>query len=162
MKENYYNLEEVKDKFKEYRELKSSELTDDEYDLFCDELMVLPKEVVDRIYNEISFVLLSADPKMGVAGCYVPLKELIEEKKEGIIVLTPFIFACFVHEESGKVIESDNLWNKKVRILHEVAHHILGHEGYKNDKHREEMEKAAKEQVDSWINQWAERPSEKV
>jgi len=154
MKENYYTFEEVKDKFKEYRELKRSDLTDDEYDLFCEELIVLPKEIVDRIYTEIYFVPLSADPKKGIAGCYVPLKELIEEKKEGIIVLTPFIFAYFVHEESGKVIKADNM--NRPRILHEVAHHILGHEGYKGKKDREEMEKAADEQVAKWVKQFCE------
>jgi len=158
MKGNYYNLEEVKDKFKEYRELRESELTDDEYGLFCFELTVLPKEIVDRIYNEIYFVLMSAEPKKGVPACYVPLKELIEEKKEGFIVLTPFIFASFVHKESGKVIEADNfLWNNKARILHEVAHHILGHGGYNGEKSREEMEKAANEQVDKWVTQWAKK-----
>ena len=151
MKKNYYTFEEIKDKFKEYRELKRSDLTNDEYDLFCGELIVLPKEIVDRIYNEIYFVLLSADPKKGIAGCYVPFKELIEEKKEGIIVLTPFIFASFVHE-SGKVIEPDNM--DRPRILHEVAHHILGHDEYKDEKDREKIEKAAEEQVEKWVNQF--------
>ncbi len=151
MKENYYTFEEVKDKFKEYRELKTSDLTDDEYDLFCGELMVLSKEIVDRIYTKICFVPLSADPEKGIAGCYVPLKELIEEKKEGIIVLTPFIFASFVHE-SGKVIEPDNMDRR--RILHEVAHHILGHDEYKDEKDRKEKEKAAEEQADKWVSQF--------
>jgi len=151
MKGNYYKFKEVKDKFKEYRELKRSDLTDDEYDLFCRELMVLPKDVADRIYNEIYFVLLSA--KKGIVGRYVPLKEFIDEKKEGIIVLTPFIFGNFEHE-SGKKIEADNLWNKKARILHEVAHHTLGHAEYKGEKDREKKEKAAKEQVDEWVDKF--------
>jgi len=153
MKGNYYTFEEIKDKFKEYRELKRSDLTDDEYDLFCGEIIVLPKEIADRIYNEIYFVLLSADPKKGIAGCYVPLGELIVEKKEGIIVLTPFIFGYFEHE-SGKKIEADNM--NRPRILHEVAHHILGHEGYKDEKDREEIEKAADEQVEKWIKKFCE------
>ena len=152
MKKNYYTFEEVKDKFKEYRELKRSDLTDDEYDLFCGELMVLPKEIVDRIYNEICFVLLGADPKKGIAGCYVSLKELIDEGREGIIVLTPFIFASFVHEESGKILEPDNMDRR--RILHEVAHHILGHDEYKDEKDRKEKEKAAEEQADEWVNEF--------
>jgi hypothetical protein len=152
MKKNYYTLEEVKDKFKEYRELKRSELTDDEYDLFCDELIVLPKDIVDRIYTEIYFVLLSADPKKGSPACYVPLKELIEEKKQGIIVLTPFIFASFKHE-SGKVIEPDS--TDRPRILHEVAHHILGHDEYNDKKDHNEKEKDAEEQVDKWIKQFS-------
>ena len=151
MKGNYYTFEEIKDKFKEYRELKRSDLTDDEYDLFCGEIIVLPKEIADRIYNEIYFVLLSADPKDGSPACYVPLKELIDEGREGIIVLTPFIFASFVHE-SGKVLEPDNM--SRLRILHEVAHHILGHNGYENEEEHEEVEKAAEEQVEKWINQF--------
>ncbi len=160
MKGNYYTFEEVKKKFKEYRVLRRSEITDDEYDLFCGELMVLPTDVIDRIYNEIYFVPMTADLKKEVIGCYVPLKELIEEKKEGIIVLTPFIFDYFVREESGKVIEADKM--DRPRILHEVAHHILGHEGYNGEEHREEMEKAVIEQVEKWVSKWREKSLEKA
>ena len=151
MKKNYYTFEEVKDKFKEYRELKRSNLTDDEYDLFCGELYVLPKEIVDRIYTEIYFVLLSADQEKGSPACYVPLQELIDEKRKGIIVLTPFIFASYTNE-SGKEIKADNMDRR--RILHEVAHHILGHFGCGNEEECKEIEKAAEEQVAEWENQF--------
>jgi len=152
MKKNYFIFEEVKDKFKEYRELKVSNITDDEYDLFCGELIVLPKEIIDRIYTEIYFVLLSADPKDGSPACYVPLKELIDEGRKGIIVLTPFIFASFVHKKSGKELKADNMDNP--RILHEVAHHYLKHFEYENEEERKEIDEAADEQVEKWVNQF--------
>lgn len=151
MKKNYYTVEEVKDKFKEYRELKRSNLTDDEYNLFCGELHVLPKVTVDKIYTEIYFVLLSADPKKGSPACYVPLQELIDEKRKGIIVLTPFVFDSYTHE-SGEEIKADNMDRR--RILHEVAHHILGHFGCENEEECKEIEKAAEEQVEEWVTQW--------
>jgi hypothetical protein len=154
MKKNYYTFEEIKELFKEYRELKESNITEDEYDLFCEELHVLPKEIVDKVHTEIHFVPMSADPKKVNQACYVQLKKLTDEEKEGIIVLTPFIFASFVHE-SGKVIEPNNI--ARPRILHEVAHHILGHDEYKDEKDREEKEKAADEQVVKWLVQRASR-----
>ena len=155
MKKNYYSFEEIKTKFKNYRELKESDITDEEYDLFCEELQVLPKEIVDKVHTEVQFVFLSADPKKGNPACYVPLKELIDEGKEGIIVLTPFIFASFVHE-SGEEIEPDNMDRR--RILHEVAHHYLEHYEYKGESDRKE--KAAEEQVEKWFVHWALRDNE--
>jgi len=162
MKEPYYTLEEIKEKFKEYRELKKSNLTDDEYEIFCDELMALPKEIVDRIYTEIYFVPLSgADPKKGIAACYVPcLKELVDEGRQGIIFLTPFIFNAFVHE-SGEKILPDN-WDRP-RILHEVAHHYLNHHnGYENEEEREKIEKATNKKVEEWRSEYFEYCTKKM
>ena len=161
MKEPYYTLDEMKDKFKEYREIDKSNITDDEYDLFCDRLLPLPKEIVDKVHTEIYFVLLSADEKKGNPACYVSLlKELADEGRQGIIVLTPFIFASFEHKESGKVIEADNM--DRPPILHEVAHHILEHYEYKDEKDREEKEKAAEKQVDEWVSQFFKYKEEEI
>jgi hypothetical protein len=150
MKINYYSLEEIKTKFKNYRELKESNITDEEYETFCGGIMVLPKEIVDKVQNEIYFVLMSAHPKKGNPACYVNLKKGIDKGKEAIIVLTPFIFAPFVHE-NGKVIEPE-----QVNILHEIAHHVFGHYEYKDQQDCEEKEKAAGEQVEKWVDQWAD------
>lgn len=154
MKKKYYTLDEVKDKFKEYRELKVSDLTEDEYDLFCEELHVLPKEIVDKVHTEIQFVPMSgADPKKGNLACYVSLlKELVDEGRQGIIVLTPFVFASYTHE-SGEEIKADNM--ARPHILHEVAHHYLKHYEYKDEKDREEKEKAAREKVYKWVKQFS-------
>lgn len=157
MKKNYYSFEEIKTKFKNYRELKESNITDEEYDIFCEEIQVLPKEIVDKVQTEVQFVLLSADPKKGNPACYVNLREGIDKEKEAIIVLTPFIFALFF-DEDGKEKEPDNI--ERPRILHEIAHHILGHHVYKDERDRKEKEKAAQEQVEKWFKQWALRDNE--
>jgi len=149
MSKEYYSLEEIKTKFKNYRELKESVITGEEYEMFCGGIMVLPKEIVDRVHKEVQFVLLSAHPKKGNPACYVHLKEVIDDGKEAIIVLTPFIFASFIHENGErKEPEQSN-------IPHEVAHHILAHYEYKDQQDMEEKEKAAQKQVEEWVKRWA-------
>ena len=95
-------------------------------------------------------IYLSADSKKGNPACYVNLREGIDKKKEGIIVLTPFIFALF-YDKNRKEIKPNSI--ERLRILHEVAHHILGHHFYKDEKDREDKEKAAEELVEKWIKQ---------
>jgi hypothetical protein len=152
MVENYYSFEEIKTKFKFYRELKESDITDDEYDIFCEEIQVLPKEIVDRIQTEIKFILLSADPNKGNPACYVNLEEGIDEEKKGIIVLTPYIFGASYYDKDGIKRRLHGI--EKPCILHEVAHHILGHIGYKDQRDLDEKERAAWEQAEKWFKQW--------
>ena len=158
MKKNYYSFEEIKTKFKNYRELKESNITDEEYDIFCDEIQLLPKEIVDKVHIGIKFVLLSANPKNVNPACYVNLKKGIEKEKEGIIVLTPFIFGAPYIDKNGKEIIIDRL--KQPCILHEVAHHILKHYVYKNQKDFEKKEKTAWQKAEKWFKNWASRDSE--
>ena len=154
MKKNYYSFEEIKTKFQSYKDLKESNITEEEYEIFCDEIQVLPKEIIDKVQTEIQFVLLSADFKKGNPACYVNLREGVDKEKEAIIVLTPFVFASFVHK-NGKEIRPN-----KQYILHEIAHHILGHYVYKDERDYEEKEKTAREQVEKWIKQWIFRADE--
>jgi hypothetical protein len=154
MKEKYYSFEEIKTKFKSYRELQESAITDDEYVRFCDEIQVLPREVVDKVQAEIQFVLLSGNPKMVNTACYINLRKGIEPEKIAIIVLTPFIFGVPYKNENGKEIRLDSYENPC--ILHEVAHHIFGHHTYKSQEDFDQKEKAAKEQAEKWVNQWIE------
>lgn len=148
METKYYSFEEIKIKFESYRDLKESVITDEEYDMFCYEIQLLPKEIVDRVCTEIYFVLLSAHPKKGNPACYVNLKEGINKEKEGIIVLTPYIFGAPHIDENGKEIRLDRF--KQPCILHEVAHHILGHYTYIDPKDAEEKEKAAWTLAEEW------------
>jgi len=94
-------------------------------------------------------VLLSADPKEGNPACYLYLREGVEKEKEAIIVLTPFIFAVFA-DKNGKEIGRN-----QGDILHEIAHHILGHYKYE-DQEDKKKEVAVNDQVQEWINQWIE------
>jgi hypothetical protein len=147
MGKNYYSFEEIKTKFKYYKELKESNITEEEYGIFCDELQVLPIEIVDKVENEIQFIPLSTDCKKGNPACYVNLRKGVDKEKEGIIVLTPFIFDIFF-DKNGKEIRLNNC------ILHEIAHHILGHYEYKDQRDVKEKENAAWEQVKKWVKQW--------
>lgn len=148
MVKNYYSFEEIKTKFKSYRELKESTITEGEYDIFCEEIQVLPKEIVDKVHTKIQFVLLSANPKKLNPACYVNLREGADKEKEAIIVLTPFIFAPYF-DKKGREIRID-----KPCISHEIAHHILGHYKYEDQEDFEEKEKAANKQAQEWGNQW--------
>ena len=152
--ENYYNFEEIKTKFKNYKDLKESNITEEEYDIFCDEIQALPKEIVDKVQTEIQFVLLSADPEKGNPACYVDLREGVDKEKEAIIVLTPYIFGAPHIDKNGKQIIIERL--KQPCILHEIAHHILGHIVYKDQRDHEEKEKVAWEQVEKWVYQYAD------
>jgi len=146
--ENYYSLEEIKTKFKSYKELKESSVTEEEYEMFCSEIRMLPKEIVNRAQSEIKFVLMSANHV--ALAYYLNLKEGLNKEKEGIIVLTPFIFGAPYKDKNGNVRIINRLYQHY--ILHEIAHHILGHSPYKDEK--DKKEKAAEKQVKKWHTQW--------
>ena len=150
MKNGYYSFEDIKTKFKSYRELKESTITEEEYDMFCDEILALPKKIVDRAKNEIYFVLLSAARKKLTPACYINLKEM--DRKKGIIVLTPFIFEAPYRDENNKIRKYDRL--NQPCILHEVAHHILRHFRYEDQQDFKEKEKAAWEKAIKWAEQY--------
>lgn len=148
----YYRVEEIKDKFKSYIDIKKSNITPDEYEIFCGHIQYLPKEIVDRVLTEIEFVMLSADPKKGNPACYVNIRKGIEEEKEGIIVLTPYIFGAPYIDENGKERRINS--SEPQCALHEVAHHILGHYKYNSPEDKEDKEKMADAQVKEWIEKW--------
>lgn len=154
MKEKYYNFKEIKAKFRSYRELIESTITDEEYDIFCDEIQVLPKDIVEKIQTEIQFVLLSAVSKKVNPACYINLREGFDKEKEAIIVLTPYIFGAPYIDKNGKERRIYGL--EQLCILHEVAHHILRHSVCKDQRDLEDKEKAAQEQAEKWVRQWHE------
>jgi len=149
MKNEYYSSEDIKTKFKSYRELKESAINDEEYDMFCDEIQALPKEIVDKVETEIQFVLLSAAPIR--PACHIDLKEMVGKK--GIIVLTPFIFGAPYIDIDKKVLKKRAPMDPPC-ILHEVAHHILRHSRYEDQQDYKEKEKAAEEQAKKWSEQY--------
>ena len=153
MKKDHYSFDEIKEKFRIYMDLKESSITEEEYEeYFCDELMVLPKEIVDRIFNDIQFVLLSAERGKGNPACYVNLKRGLDSNKSGIIVLTPHFFGHPYIDKNGNQ-KQVNKWDQQW-LLHEVAHHVLDHDEYKNKEDKDEKEKAADAQVREWLSQF--------
>lgn len=87
-----YTLEEVKQLFKDYRKIEKSEISDNEYILFCDAIHILPKDIVDKVNKEIDFILLSAKPKKANAACFYFLEDEDIKNKKGFIIITPIIF----------------------------------------------------------------------
>ena len=94
----------------------------------------MPKDIVNRIKAEIQFVPLSAEK--GNLACYVNKEDT--EGKEGIIVLTPFLFAPFKDKNGNEIMLCRE---EKPRILREIAHHVFGHHKAGDQKGIEENEK---------------------
>lgn len=154
MERKYYPLEKIKEKFISYRDLKESNITDDEYYILCGELQYLPAIIIDRIYDEIHFVLMSAQPGKGTPACYVNLRKRFDVKKKGIVVLSPYIFGAPYSDKNGK----ERIYlgcEDGYKILHEIAHHILDH-SYEDEGQIEIEEKEAKDQAEEWVNQFWE------
>jgi len=155
MGKKYYHFEEIKEKFISYRNPKESNITDDEYNIFCGELQYLPKTIIDTIYDEIYFVLMSVQPGKGTPACYVNLRKGFDvKKKKGIVVLSPYIFGASLTDKNG---------NKRIylgcedgyKILHEIAHHVLNH-SCEDEEQINFEEKEANEQVKEWVDQFWE------
>jgi len=154
MKKKYYSIKEIKEKFKYYRDLENSDITDEEYETFCGAIEVLPREIVDRINIEIEFALLSAYSNKGSPACYINIKGL-DKRRKGIIVLTPHVFEDPYSAKNGKEKEiSGEAWQRW--ILHEIAHHYLGHIRYNNVQDKEEKENDADKLVYRWVEEWKE------
>jgi hypothetical protein len=99
-------------------------------------------------------VLLSANPKNVNPACYINLKKGFNKEKEVIIVLTLYVFGIPYVDKDGKKTIISSLENPS--ILHEIAHHIMGHYKLIDQKDFEEKQKAAWEQAERWVTQWVD------
>ncbi len=152
MEKKYYDLEEIEKKFFSYRDLKESNITDDEYKIFCGEIKILPAIIINTIYEEIHFVFMSGYEKNVDLACYLNLRDKYFVKKKGIVVLSSYILGTPYLDKNGK----EKIHMGCVHgysILHEIAHHILNH-SYK--KRIEIDEEEARAQVKEWENQFRE------
>ena len=147
MQKKYYSIKEIKDKFKSYRDLENSDITDKEYRIFCDAIQILPMEIVDKINVEIEFALLSAHCRTGNPACYINLINGLGDKKRGIIFITPHVFGAPYAVENGKEKKMSDEGRQKA-ILHEIAHHVLDHSRYICEK--DHIENDADELVYRW------------
>ena len=46
---NFYNVNEIKEIFKEYKSLEKSSITESEFSFFCETMSQLKKDIVDKI-----------------------------------------------------------------------------------------------------------------
>ncbi len=160
MEREYYTLDQIKVKFRSYRDLTESTITDKEYDIFCRELEMIPETIIDTIYDEIYFVLMSAQPVEGTPACYVNLRKRFDVKKKGIVVLSPYIFGALGKDKNGNEKKYFEGKDGKI-ILHEIAHHVLNHSNENEEKNKIE-EKKAWNQVDDWENDFAKMKRQEV
>jgi len=141
---DYYTLEEVKDIFKEYINIRM-----ESFDIFCNELQRLPKNLIDKIAKEVHFVLFDKIQGEMHVACSIPLDELHDKKL--IIILTPYIFGARYLSTEGKYIT-----HNKCSILHEIAHYELGHCAPLIKDRLEHSEEEADKQMNNWIDDWDE------
>ncbi len=144
---NRYTLEKIEQKFKEYRDIKLSDTSHDEYKFFCDAIHILPMDIVDRIHMEVLFTVLSSQEDKANIACFLWNDDEDTRKKKAIIVLTPIISGFGINIKQH--IES-----LKRSILHEIAHYILEHKEYKDIENCKQKDLEADELADRWIKEF--------
>lgn len=139
-----YKKEKIKKMLRIYRDKGEMILTDDEYDFFCTAISLLDKEIVDKIYKEVHFISFSpllAEEKSRVAR-YTNLTSCDLKNKKAII---HFFSEFFVYD----ALEHERYHT----IFHQIAHHILGHKDFDNQKEREEADRNADELASKWLEE---------
>ena len=144
---NRSTIDEIKQLFGGYRDLKYSRLTNDEFEIFCRALCILPKEIIDSLNTDVDFILLSAhDRNAAEQACIIMLDEVPKEKK-ALIILTPIIFEFLARPKH----ENDSI----SAILHEVSHFYLRTQPYINAEDFERKESEVDELVQKWIDDFS-------
>jgi hypothetical protein len=147
-----YSLEKIKEMFKWVQT--DNLITDEEFDIFCDGIRLLPKEIAEQVDKEVYIAVLSSNKKHGGPACWLNLKDL--KDKKGVIFFAP----CFFNIEARQFfIKSENLaeaksyfpFKQQMEILHEVAHFYLGHNGSKDSVTYERYQHEADDLACKWF-----------
>jgi len=135
-----YDKEKIKEMFQIYRDEGEMIVTDDEYDIFCTAISFLDDNIVNKINKEIHFAgsSITAADKIYPA-CYINLSSRDLKSKKAIILFSELLFNWDV------IIE-----DRYRAILHEIAHHELGH----IDLNTDEKRKKADEEADVLAKKW--------
>lgn len=131
---NYYLLDEIKEKFNTYRTPGEFEIDNDEYEIFCSLLEKLKKRIIDKVEKEIYFVISQK-------ACYLKLESESIKNKKGIIFINRDIFNS----------SDDRI--KAFTVHHEIAHHILGHKNINNSREIPEFDSEADKLAHEWWNE---------
>lgn len=136
METKKYSKEELKGLFQTQRKNGNLNVSDEEYDHFCNAFYrYLPNDIVDTIIRDIFFIAQCKSPAFYIS---LESKDLINKK--GMIFLSPAIFD-----------RDKSPFNPYYPILHEIAHYILGHTDVASPEEKETFEAAAHELALSWI-----------
>ena len=73
--------EDIKKMFKEVQSI--NRITNEEYEMFCEGISHLPHEIINKIKEEVYFVIISSHKKYGGPACFVNKEDL--KDKKGII-----------------------------------------------------------------------------
>ena len=146
-----YSKEEVKEKFQQARSV--NRISDTEYDLFCEALCELSKEIVDSVEDNVYFAFLSADPeiKRG-AACFINRDDT---DRKHIICLSPLYFVLCPSERNYEFLERFGIdkqgHESRSFLFHEVAHYWLDHKDVLDQKERSRLDEEANKQVKKWL-----------
>lgn len=135
-----YSEDEIKMRFKVNIDSGNWDLTSRELNILLKTLSMLPRDIIDNISKSAFIVALSLrkNNKQQLAG-YLRLSEEIKKKK-GIIFLSPLIFA-----------NKKDILFPRPQILHEIAHHILGHTSPPENTKRRMQENEAEKLMKKWL-----------
>lgn len=157
----HYSKKEIDKMFTYVKE--DMELSDQEYDIFCEGLFCVPREILDGIKKDVYFVILSstwAGKNQLTPACWIPRENF--EKKQGIIFLSESFFKYEARKDllAAKVTtDFCNIFVLRKEILHEVAHYYKEHKGTSNKDIYDKQENEAKAQTQDWIDncKWSEK-----
>ena len=148
-----YTIDEVKTKFQYVR--KANEISNAEYDLFCEALSGLTTKILDAVEKDVCFALLSVDPKIkATTGCYINTSDY--EGKKGIICLTPLYFLLCPSDQKQEILRKFFKFDKqgfesRLDLYHEIAHYYLNHKDVSDLKERNQQEEEANNQANKWL-----------
>lgn len=134
---DYYSLEEVKSRFKKYSPPENFHISEGDYETFCLALVQLPKDILDRVEKEVFFILSGI-----VRGWHIDLECPDLSEKKGLIQICPHL----LKDDCDPTL-------LKETILHEIAHHILGHKAAKDHEEYMLHENEANSKTEEWFEQ---------
>ena len=157
----HYSKREIEKMFKYVQ--KDMELSNQEYDIFCEGLFCIPRETLDDIKKDVYFVILSScrvGRKKLSPACWISRENF--ENKRGIIFLSESFFKYEARKDLlTEKVTTDfcNIFALRKEILHEAAHYYKKHKGTLNKNKYDEQENEAKAQAKDWLDncKWSEK-----
>jgi hypothetical protein len=161
--DKHYDLNKIREKFDSYRQGPNPEMGSAEFEEFCSTIQVLPRDIIDKIQREIWFIYIydyKCTANIVPPAWYIKLKQERTVGKEGIIFITSYVLGTptppvYIEEHCARTIL--NPMNHPV-ILHEIAHHILGHSFPRDRNEMDAQHKKVGELVEKWLFDYAASP----
>ena len=156
-KKKNYSIEETKKMFKDVK--KNCHLFSKEFEIFCEGIRCVDPKTLDKVKEDVYFVILSSRKKGGPA-CWLHKDDL--KNKKGIIFIAPSFFKDQKTRDNMRKSHFPkgefNRLNHYLEILHEIAHYHKGHIGSSNKNIYDKQEDEAKAQAENWLGdcEWSD------